>query len=56
MYDKGKGIDVVERPLPARRSLSAYVRAVIEGREKLEEGKLQSLMEADRLALDRTDD
>jgi hypothetical protein len=51
MYDLGNGIEVVERPSPDRISLLAYVRGVLEGREALDDGTLQRLIDADRKAL-----
>jgi hypothetical protein len=46
MYDLGHGIGVVERPSPERVLLLAYVRGILEGREALDEGKLQSMIDA----------
>jgi hypothetical protein len=50
MYDHGDGIKVVERPLPERILLLAYVRSVLDGREQLDEGRLQKMIDADREA------
>ena len=55
MYDRGKGIQVVERPSPERSSLLAYVRGVLDGQEALDDGKLQRMINADRKARDRAE-
>jgi cysteine-rich CPCC protein len=53
MYDRGQGIQAVERPSPERSSLLGYVRDVLDHKETLDDGKLQRLMTADREARDR---
>jgi hypothetical protein len=50
MYDRGKGIDVVETPSPERCALLTYVRKVLGGQESLDEGKLQGMIDVDREA------
>ena len=56
MYDKGKGIVVVEHPIPERLVLLDYVRAVLAGAQPLDEAKLRALIVADSEARDATDD
>jgi hypothetical protein len=53
MYDLGKGSQVVQRPSPERISLLAYVRSVLDGREALDDGKLQRMINTDQKARKR---
>lgn len=53
MYDKGEGIDVVERPSPERAALLSYAKAVIGGTERLDNARLEKLIRADKLVRER---
>jgi len=50
MYDRGKGIGIVERPTPQRNLLLAYVRSVLVGQEALDQERLWMLIGVDRPA------
>src|SRR5438128_650752 len=50
MYDRGEGIEAVERPSPERNALLSYVRSVLDGQELLNDDKLQEMLDADRKA------
>lgn len=52
MYERGKGIEVVERPSLERNLLLAYVRKVLAGDESLDDDKLQKMVDAERKARD----
>lgn len=47
-YDRGHGSSVVENPSPRRNEFLRYVRLILDGKEPLDESKLQSLVWADR--------
>jgi hypothetical protein len=50
MFDRRKGIQIVERPSVERIALLSYVRDVLDSHEALDPGKLQRLINADREA------
>lgn len=54
MYDRGQGIDVVERPSDARQSLLRYVDGVRQGETALDRHKLLELISQPNAAKART--
>ncbi len=45
MFDKGRGISEVEKPSPKRIALLEYVHGVLDGREQLDQAKLDLLLQ-----------
>jgi Cysteine-rich CPCC len=44
MYDKGNGIDMVEKPTPARQRLLSTIRAVIESGAQIDQAELDAVL------------
>ncbi len=46
MFDKGHGIPEVEKPSPKGTALLEYVAGVLDGRERIDQAKLNLLLQA----------
>lgn len=55
MYSAGSGIDLVEHPMQQRVVLLDYARAILAGKQLLDETRLRNLIKAEREARDALD-